>query len=246
MSKEIIKILAKSQDRYELCINIINENAFKKIAEVGVYKGDFAEKLLTNCPLIEKYAMIDPWRNLSDWNKPANKNDITFEKYYAETMSKTHFAKNKRVVFRGKTTEVIDQIPANEFDFIYIDGDHTLKGITIDLISFWSKLKDGGIIMGDDFFPSIWEHSKKYEPTLVFPYAVFFAEGVNAKIFALPFGQFLIEKQNNSVFEFIDLTGGQYSNLQLKSQLSSRVIEAKRILKKVSRKSKDLAKRLKG
>jgi len=44
------------------------------------------------------------------------------------------FAASKRIILQGKTTEVIDQINDNELDFAYIDGDHTLKGITIDLI----------------------------------------------------------------------------------------------------------------
>jgi hypothetical protein len=34
---------------------------------------------------------------------------------------------------RGKTTEVIDKIPDASLDIVYIDGDHMLRGITIDL-----------------------------------------------------------------------------------------------------------------
>ena len=45
------------------------------MAEIGVYRGQFAAALLDDCPGIETYYMIDPWRNLADWNKPANKSD---------------------------------------------------------------------------------------------------------------------------------------------------------------------------
>ena len=33
------------------------------MAEVGVYRGDFASKILQRCDSIEKYYMIDPWRH---------------------------------------------------------------------------------------------------------------------------------------------------------------------------------------
>ena len=162
--------------------------------------------------------MIDPWRHLSDWNKPANKSNEEFEIFYKEAREKTDFARSKRIVLRGKTTEVIDEIPDNSLDLAYIDGDHTLKGIAIDLIRLYPKIKVGSWIGGDDFSPTIWQHQKSYEPTLVFPFAVYYAEAVSARIFALPYNQFLIEKSEEYRFEFYDLTG-KYKKMNLRSQL---------------------------
>src|SRR5690606_33072558 len=122
--------------------------------------------------------------------KPANTNNAEFEAYYQETINRTAFAKEKLQVLRGKTTEVIRHVDEASVDFAYIDGDHTLKGISIDLIGLWGKIKPGGFIGGDDFCPSIWQHSKTFEPTFVFPFAVYFAEAVGAKIYVLPFNQF--------------------------------------------------------
>jgi len=217
MQDTISKIIEKSRDRFTFCIELINEFNLKTVAELGVYRGDFAKQLLEKNSSIEEYIMIDPWRNLSQWNKPANKDDNTFEEFYQETMQKTDFAKEKRKVLRGKTTEVIVDIKDESIDFIYIDGDHTLKGITIDLINLWPKVRKDGFIIGDDFSPSIWQHSPKFEPTMVFPFAVYFAEAVNTKIYGLPHGQFLITK-DQAGFEFIDLTDGKYTNLELRKQ----------------------------
>lgn len=163
--------------------------------------------------------MIDPWRHLDDWNKPANKQDDRFEEFLLETQSKTDFASDKRVILRGKTTEVVEKIADEELDFAYIDGDHTLKGISIDLIRIFSKIKDGGWIGGDDFSNSVWQHSTKFEPTLVFPFAVYFAEAVDAVIYGLPNSQFLIAKDKTQSFDFIDLTG-DYQNVNLKEQFN--------------------------
>ena len=233
MKEKIKQILLKSNDRFTLCIELINKFDLSTVAELGVYRGNFAQKILEKSDCIKTYTMIDPWRNLSNWNKPANYNNDTFEAFFQETMQKTNFAKEKRIILRGKTTEVIHKIKDHTYDFVYIDGDHTLKGISIDLINLWPKVKNNGFIVGDDFSSSIWQHSTKFEPTLVFPFAVYFAEAVNAKIYGLPCDQFLIEKKEKSKFEFIDLTNGKYANLELRTQLLiSQKLNIKKMVKK--------------
>ena len=218
MRDKINQLKNSSNDRVTFCVELINKFELSTVAEVGVFRGDFAEKVLRKCEAIERYTMIDPWRNLSDWNKPSNKKNSTFEEFFQETMQKTEFVKEKRKVLRGKTTEIIGQIEDNTYDFVYIDGDHTLRGISIDLINLWPKVKSTGFIVGDDFSPSIWQHSREFEPTMVFPFAVYFAEALNVKIYALPYNQFLIAKGDTG-FEFIDLTHGKYNDLDLRAQL---------------------------
>jgi hypothetical protein len=212
---------AGAATRAELWTRFVAESGARSVAEIGVYRGQFAAKLLDACPNVGTYYMIDPWRHLDDWNKPANKSDDIFEGFYREAMERTSEHEAKRVVLRGTTTEVLDRIPDASLDFAYVDGDHTLRGITIDLIRVYPKIKDGGWIGGDDFSPSIWQHKPEFEPTLVFPLAVHFAEAVGARIYALEFKQFLIEKTSAGRHEFVDLTG-QYGDLELNGQLRRR------------------------
>ena len=214
--KECVK---QSTSRIDLWISFLNSTKVNNLVELGVYKGDFAEKLLRNCDLIAKYYMIDPWRHLDNWNKPANLKDDTFEQFLSETISKTDFAAEKRIILRGKTTDVIEKIPDGELEFAYINGDDTLRGITIDLIRLFPKVKNGGWIGGDNFSKTIFQHAAKFEPTLVFPFAVYFAEAVGARIYALPYSQFLIEKNSNQSFVFIDLTDN-YRDTSLRDQFN--------------------------
>ena len=207
---------AASASRMEFWPCFVNETGAAIVAEIGVYRGDFAARLLAECADITSYYMIDPWRHLADWNKPANKADDVFERYFRESMQKTRAWADKRVVLRGKTTDVIHQVPDGALDFAYVDGDHTLRGITIDLVKVFPKIRAGGWVAGDDFSPSIWQHSEAYEPTLVCPFAIYFAEAVGARIYALPHKQFLIEK-TGAGYELVDLTG-RYGALDLRSQ----------------------------
>ena len=176
------------------------------MAEIGVWKGDFAAGVLKDAPLIETYFMVDPWANLSDWNKPFNVSQQIFDDIYREMSAKTDFASNKRRIMRGRTTDVIAEISNESLDFAYIDGDHTLRGITIDLIKIWPKIRSGGFIGGDDFTTTPWQHDLKFEPTMVCPFSIYFAESMNVPIAALEHGQFLIQKNNDVGFSFIDKT----------------------------------------
>jgi hypothetical protein len=215
----LMECISKSQSRLEFWIELIQSIGAQRMAEVGVYRGDFATVVLQRCECLTRYYMIDPWRHLNEWNKPANHNDSVLGEFFQEAKSKTDFAAARRVILRGKTTEVIDQITDGELDLAYIDADHTLKGIAIDLIRVYPKVAAGGFLGGDDFTRSVWEHKTSFEPTLVFPFAVYFAEAVGATIYALPYSQFCLQKTNCEQFTFVDLTG-QYDDVGLRDQFT--------------------------
>lgn len=222
----LVHCATHSKDRLSLWSDFIETSGIRSCAEVGVYRGLFAEALLRRCDEIDRYYMLDPWRHLDDWNKPANRLDNEFASIHCEAMQRTEFAADRRVILQGKTTEVSDQIPDRSLDFAYIDADHTLRGITIDLIRMLPKIKDGGVIAGDDFQPTIWQHDRHYEPTLVFPFAIHFAEAHQLTVLGLPHQQFaiLVRSGTQSGFQFHDLTGG-YDDVSLAGAMNQRCAE---------------------
>lgn len=211
---EVEKLLGGFPSRQRLWSAFLDATQTRVMAEIGVWKGDFAAEILAATTNIELYYMIDPWANLPDWNKPFNVSPEVFDEIYREMEIKTAFAGDKRRILRGRTIEVVDTIPDESLDFVYVDGDHTLRGITIDLIKIWPKVKVGGFIGGDDFTNTPWQHDIRFEPTLVCPFSVFFAEAMNVPIAALEHGQFLIHKDEHADFSFLDTTG-IYGDLSL-------------------------------
>jgi hypothetical protein len=211
-------LISSSQSRFDLWVRILRSLGSETVAEIGVWKGDFANAILLHCEAIRRYYMIDPWAHLSDWDKPLNVDAASFERVRDEAIAKTAFAAAKLTILRGRTSAVIEQIPDASLDFGYVDGDHTLRGITIDLIKLLPKMKEGGIIGGDDFAPT-WKHGFRFEPTLVFPFAVYFAEAMNLPIVAMPHRQFLIQKTRNSSFSFVDMVG-TYTSVSMKELLT--------------------------
>ncbi|MCR8958376.1 class I SAM-dependent methyltransferase [Variovorax sp. S2] len=211
---ELAALLRGSSSRGELWKRFLCAQRARVMAEVGVWKGDFAADVLSAASHVETYYMIDPWANLPDWNKPFNVRPEIFDAIYREMDAKTAFAADKRRILRGRTKEVVGEIPDESLDFAYIDGDHTLRGITIDLIKMWPKIRLGGFIGGDDFTTTPWQHDVSFEPTMVCPFSVYFAEAMNMPITALEHGQFLIHKDEGAGFSFSDSTG-LYGDLSL-------------------------------
>jgi hypothetical protein len=199
-----------SNNRFELWGNILDKFEIKEACEVGVWKGDFANYILSKVEGIEKYIFVDPWKTLPNWNKPLNVSNIEFEKVRNEAFEKNKIYFDKIKELRYPTKEAVKQIEDASLDFVYIDGDHTLRGITIDLISILPKIKNGGFIGGDDFTRNIWQHSDEFDPTEVFPFAIYFAEANDLTIFTLPFDQFLIVNLDLQ-FKVVDL--GNYALL---------------------------------
>lgn len=211
---QLRKHMAGAPTRVGLWKNVLQAADARNVAEFGVWRGNFAKQILEGCGFIERYYMVDPWAHLPDWNRAKNFQTENFDAIFEEAMAATAFAAQKLCVLRGRTKDVIHQIPDQSLDFAYIDGDHTLRGVTIDLIRVLPKMKPGGIIGGDDFVPKPWPQSPKFEPTMVCPYSIYFAEACDLPIFALPDDQFLIQNRTESGFSFTDLTGN-YGDISL-------------------------------
>ena len=213
-------------DRFSLWKTVLNDLQLARMVEVGVFAGEFASRILQECAAVSSYFMIDPWRHQSNWNKPANKSDADFLAIKQQALSVTAFAQDRRVVLEGTTTEMAHLLPNEGLDFAYIDGDHTLRGVTIDLIRIWPKLRPGAILAGDDFCPSIYQHSPQFEPTFVFPWAVHFAEAMGCPLFGLPFNQFaiIVDPQPNNGFHFYNLTQ-EYQSTSVRDALEKQKSE---------------------
>ncbi len=182
----------------------------KDVCEVGVSLGQFSEVMLQENPDIETYNLIDPWRNMDAWDMPGNVTQEKLDEYYNICIERLEPFKDKTVFNRGTTKEVIHNIADKSLDYAYIDGDHTLRGITIDLQLMLPKMKEGGYIGGDDMFKNVWQISRDHAPCLVFPYVFYFAEANDLKIHTLPHNQYLMYNDWNC-YELVDNYG--YSQL---------------------------------
>lgn len=184
-------------ERHKLWIDWIDRNNIRTMAEVGVWRGQFAEQILKNCLSIERYYLIDAWRYLPGYfGRPKKASDDNLEQYRQETLDRLDpwIAQGKVVVLADTTVHAVKKIKPFSLDFAYIDSSHTLIGIATDLLAIWPKVKVGGFVGGDDYRPGIkWKH-RHWEPVMVFPFVNYFALGMQLSLTALGHDQFLLKK----------------------------------------------------
>ena len=151
--------LAKQTKNYnEKRANILVQiKKSSKIAEIGVWRGEFSEKINFFCKPKE-LILVDPWifdnsvRGCAPQVKgrePLNQNYFNDAK--TETIKKFSNSKNVSII-ELFSLEASKKFPDNYFDYIYIDGEHTYEAVTKDLECWFPKLKNKGLLFGDDYY----------------------------------------------------------------------------------------------
>jgi predicted O-methyltransferase YrrM len=136
------------------------KNNFSKksinVVEIGARYGESSKVILENLN-VDKYIIIDPYTSYDEYNNDGfNKiiSDDNDDKIFNETKNKLESLHNNMVFYRTFSTDTntINAIEDNSVDLIFIDGNHTYKYVLEDLENYYPKLKNTGIICGDDFF----------------------------------------------------------------------------------------------
>lgn len=116
--------------------------------ECGCAEGFNSKDLLANG--LEKLYMVDAWEQLDVVGDGANDNEW-HSKNYNDAMERVLPFKDNVVVLRGMTTEMAKYIPDNSVGLVYLDAGHDYESVKSDLINYFPKLVEGGIMAGHDF-----------------------------------------------------------------------------------------------
>lgn len=123
-----------------------------KVAELGVNKGDFSLEILQiNSP--KELILIDVW---------SSKRYHGGLREIVETRLK-EFIQNRVVnIHQGYSTALSNKFADGDFDWIYIDTDHSYTVTKAELQAYKSKIKPGGFIAGHDYIQGNWNETLRY------------------------------------------------------------------------------------
>lgn len=145
---KIIPITIPRVGRAELA-GLFTELGFKKGAEIGTEQGNYAEILCKANPKLHLFC-VDPWRvydnNLGYLKGTTQKQ---FETFYKETVRKLR--PYKTTILRAKSMEAVKRFKNDFLDFVYIDANHRLEYVIMDIVEWAKRVRPGGIIAGHDF-----------------------------------------------------------------------------------------------
>ena len=129
-----------------------------KFLQLGVFTGDasiwIAENILTGkgCWLID----VDTWQGSDEADHKSMDFDDVYAAYKLKTALYKTRIKNRIKTFKTTTTWFLTSVRKDpDYDFIYIDADHTTVGVILDAELAWPQLKSGGIMAFDDY---TWSH----------------------------------------------------------------------------------------
>lgn len=117
--------------------------------EVGVAEGRNAAVLISSPQILRLY-LIDAWQQLNQ------QGDGGYDQSWHDNNRKevheriaTH--KDKAVILKGISKDMIKTVPDDSLIFAYIDGDHSFEQCWNDLLNIYPKVKIGGVIALHDY-----------------------------------------------------------------------------------------------
>lgn len=139
------------------------ESSSLSILEVGSWTGSstltWCEALKTYCLESGKILCVDPWISYfsseqreqgSQYKLMAAMANLDFT-YDIFQHNINFISPNVKVDhMRGKSDDILPYLKDNQFDLMYIDGDHSYKNSLFDIQSAKRLVKVGGFICGDD------------------------------------------------------------------------------------------------
>tara|TARA_X000001036_G_scaffold405699_1_gene413864 strand:+ start:39 stop:797 length:759 start_codon:yes stop_codon:yes gene_type:complete len=121
--------------------------------EVGVLEGKNALSIYNNLN-IRKLYLVDPWKEWKEQDLAGNQIILHDQKEHDLNYQqvKNLFSEKKNVeILRMTSLEASKLIENSSLDFVYLDGDHSYNSVMSDLNYWYPKLKEFGVMCGDDF-----------------------------------------------------------------------------------------------
>ncbi len=126
--------------------DIIKENGYKHVAEIGVRRGWFSEWLLKNTEAT--VFSIDCWVDGSE--------NIETHATIHETVDRLYPYGGRSILIKAFSEHIQDFFRDDCLGLVYIDALHEYNAIRNDIYAWWPKLKKGGCMSGHDYSDHHW------------------------------------------------------------------------------------------
>lgn len=119
------------------------------IAEVGVAEGRFSLQMLGwGASMLY---LVDTWAPIPGATGTGGFPAEWHEKNWRVMQDNIEPFRDRVTILRGKSIDMASAVPDGSLDLLYLDGDHSYEGVTIDLTVWTPKVKPGGIVAGHDY-----------------------------------------------------------------------------------------------
>lgn len=128
------------------------------MAEIGVYLAHFSWSMLNRFPLL-KTILVDPYpMDTSVWPKSLARSKLDFDPKNMTLIKEAaiermrEFADDGRAAWKFEESHVAaTSVLDRTLDFAFIDASHAYDDCKRDLVSWWPKIRPGGVLSGHDY-----------------------------------------------------------------------------------------------
>jgi len=125
-------------------------------AEVGVYRGDYAEQLCQGVPGL-RLICVDRW---APYISGKSRKVIFRSAVAAHEIAQARLAPYACTLLHMESVEAAKTVPQRSLDFVYLDADHWLPAVIADLQAWLPKVRPGGVIAGHDYVERLEEDNR--------------------------------------------------------------------------------------
>lgn len=143
--------------RWDAALKRLPKNKKVRLAEVGVWCGNFSEQILKQRPLskiiqVDRWTVYTPDEQLVETEARMSRySQVTFDKAYHENLHRIAPFPKRVHIFKMDSIAAAAKIKDASLDLIFIDGAHSYQGCLADIIAYLPKIRRGGYIGGHDF-----------------------------------------------------------------------------------------------
>jgi predicted O-methyltransferase YrrM len=127
-------------------INTIRPTSEMRIIEIGSYVG---ESTMIFADRFKEVVSVDPYINDYDLEDAACL-FAPFDKVYEQFVRNTLPISNIKSI-RETSKNAFSILKDQQWDMVYIDGLHTLEGVSYDIANYKTIIKPGGFVCGHDY-----------------------------------------------------------------------------------------------
>lgn len=133
--------------------------------EVGTWRGDFAAIMCQKLNPRKFYA-VDPFLLYEGYTDKPNPNEFANQRNLdmlagqVENRVKQFLGEGRSELLREMGRDAAVRFDDNSLDVVYVDADHKYEPVLADIRAWYTKVKPGGILCGDDFITG--SHIEKF------------------------------------------------------------------------------------
>lgn len=121
--------------------------------ECGVAEGLNSRDLIVAG--IKMLYMVDNWATIPGHTGDGGNDQAWHDKNYQEAIERVKGGKGKATPLRGMSVAMADYVANKSVGLVYVDDDHSEKGVESTIGAWWPKLVNGGIMAFHDYWEEL-------------------------------------------------------------------------------------------